>query len=187
MRTCWFFTRTKHKAKALARTLERQGLRATSLQGNLSQSQRQKALDGFRSGKYSVMVATDIAARGIDCANISHVINYDVPDNAETYTHRIGRTGRAERSGEALTLVTNEDWSIVRSIERALGKGVKRCKLDGFDYDSPARGNKPQASMEEDERKASSDTPRQPRPVAPPAQRRSAPRLRQYFRQPRLR
>ncbi len=133
------FTRTKHKAKALARTLERKGLSATSLQGNLSQSQRQKALDGFRSGKYRVMVATDIAARGIDCANISHVINYDVPDTAETYTHRIGRTGRAERSGEALTLVTNEDWSIVRAIERTLGKGVRQCRLEGFDYDCPPR------------------------------------------------
>ncbi len=157
------FTRTKHKAKALARTLERRGLSATSLQGNLSQSQRQKALDGFRSGKFRVMVATDIAARGIDCANISHVINYDVPDTAETYTHRIGRTGRAERSGEALTLVTNEDWSIVRAIERTLGKGVRQCRLEGFDYDCAPRPDnrtqqRPEARTEQRRKQASSSS-----------------------------
>ena len=93
------FTRTKYKAKSLALVLEKAGFSATSLQGNLSQQKRQQAMDGFRDGTYKILVATDIAARGIDVLGISHVINYDVPDTAETYTHRTGRTGRATRSG----------------------------------------------------------------------------------------
>jgi superfamily II DNA/RNA helicase len=135
------FTRTKHRAKSLARKLENRGWAATSLQGNLSQNRRQEALEGFRRGSYRIMVATDIAARGIDCEKISHVINFDLPDTAETYTHRIGRTGRAERSGEALTLVTGEDELQVRAIERILGSSIERRKLDGFDYS--AAGQRP--------------------------------------------
>lgn len=131
------FTRTKHRAKILAQKLERRGHTATFLQGNLSQSRRQKALDGFRDGTYSVMVATDIAARGIDCDRISHVINFDVPDTAETYTHRIGRTGRAGRTGEALTLVTDDDRDMVRAIERTLGGKLTRSSVDSFDYKAP--------------------------------------------------
>ncbi|MDD4951712.1 MAG: DEAD/DEAH box helicase, partial [Desulfovibrionaceae bacterium] len=100
------FTRTKHRAKSLAQKLSRNRLNATFLQGNMTQNQRQRALDGFRRGAFNIMVATDIAARGIDCDRISHVINFDAPDSAETYTHRIGRTGRAGRSGRALSLVT---------------------------------------------------------------------------------
>ncbi|HEY0071265.1 MAG TPA: DEAD/DEAH box helicase, partial [Chloroflexia bacterium] len=111
------FTRTKHRAKRLGENLEKAGYSATSLQGNLSQNRRQAALDGFRDGKYQIMVATDIAARGIDVTRISHVINYDIPGTADAYTHRIGRTGRAAKTGDAFTLVSDEDAAMVRTIE----------------------------------------------------------------------
>ena len=97
------------------------GYRAASLQGNLSQSQRQDALDGFRSGPYQILVATDIAARGIDVSSISHVINFDMPDTVDDYTHRIGRTGRAAKTGDAFTFIDPEDEEMVRGIERVLG------------------------------------------------------------------
>lgn len=116
------FTRTKYKAKSLALVLEKAGFCATSLQGNLSQQKRQQAMDGFRDGTFKILVATDIAARGIDVLGISHVINYDVPDTAETYTHRTGRTGRATRSGQALTFADRDDSKMVSLIERNLGK-----------------------------------------------------------------
>ncbi|MGA1872145.1 MAG: DEAD/DEAH box helicase [Thermoplasmatota archaeon] len=130
------FTRTKHRANKVGGHLRKAGFRAASLQGNLSQTRRQEALDGFRKGSYQVLVATDIAARGIDISTISHVINYDMPDTADAYTHRIGRTGRVERSGEAFTLVTREDKTMVRTIERMLGTGIERRTMDGFDYDA---------------------------------------------------
>ncbi len=98
------FTRTKHRAKRLAQDLETQGYRAAALQGNMAQNRRQQAIDGFRNGRYDILVATDIAARGIDVSQISHVINFDMPDTVDAYTHRIGRTGRAQLSGEAYTL-----------------------------------------------------------------------------------
>ena len=132
------FTRTKHRAKRLGEQLERAGYQAASLQGNLSQNQRQAALDGFRDGSYQVLVATDIAARGIDVSRISHVINYDMPDCTDSYTHRIGRTGRADKTGDAFTFITREDESMVRSIERVLGAKVERRRLEGFDYKQPA-------------------------------------------------
>lgn len=132
------FTRTKHRAKRLGEQLGKAGHRAASLQGNLSQNRRQEALDGFRDGTFQVLVATDIAARGIDVSQISHVINYDIPDTTEAYVHRIGRTGRAARTGDAFTLVTTEDAVIVRAIERVLGKPLEQRKLDGFDYSVPA-------------------------------------------------
>jgi len=128
------FTRTKHRARRLGEQLEKAGYRAASLQGNLSQNRRQAALDGFRDGSFQILVATDIAARGIDVSQISHVINYDIPDTAEAYIHRIGRTGRAARSGDAFTLVTGEDAAMVRTIERTLGAPLERRTLDGFDY-----------------------------------------------------
>jgi len=128
------FTRTKHRAKRLAETLAKSGHSATSIQGNLSQNQRKFAMDGFRAGRYRVLVATDIAARGIDVSQIEHVVNYDVPSTPETYTHRIGRTGRASRTGEAHTFVTGEDVSMVRAIERLLREPLTRMKLEGFDY-----------------------------------------------------
>ena len=127
------FTRTKHRAKKLADQLVKAGLPATSLQGNLSQNRRQAAMDNFRTGRVKVLVATDIAARGIDVSQISHVINFDMPDTADAYTHRIGRTGRMARQGTALTLVTKDDLPMVRTIERLLGRSLEKRKLVGFD------------------------------------------------------
>jgi ATP-dependent RNA helicase RhlE len=127
------FTRTKHRAKKLAEQLIKAGLPATSLQGNLSQSRRQEAMNNFRSGRVKVLVATDIASRGIDVSQISHVINYDMPDTADAYTHRIGRTGRMARQGTALTLVTKDDLPMVRTIERLLGRSLEKRQLAGFD------------------------------------------------------
>ena len=132
------FTRTKHRAKRLGDQLTKAGHRAASLQGNLSQNKRQEALDGFRKGTYRVLVATDIAARGIDVSQVSHVINYDIPATAEAYIHRIGRTGRAARSGEAFTLVTGEDAGMVRTIEKVLGAPLARRTVESFDYGAPA-------------------------------------------------
>ncbi|MBI2355366.1 MAG: DEAD/DEAH box helicase [Deltaproteobacteria bacterium] len=132
------FTRTKHRAKRLGEQLEKAGYKAASLQGNLSQNRRQAALDGFRDGSYQILVATDIAARGIDVSQISHVINYDIPDTAEAYIHRIGRTGRAARSGDAFTLVTSEDTVMVRTIENRLNAKLERRTVEGFDYSVPA-------------------------------------------------
>ncbi len=127
------FTRTKHRAKKLAQQLSNAGLAAASLQGNLSQTARQAAMSGFRSGRVRVLVATDIAARGIDVSQITHVINYDLPDTSEAYTHRTGRTGRMENLGTALSLVTSDDQAMVRTIERLLGRGLERRKLPGFE------------------------------------------------------
>jgi ATP-dependent RNA helicase RhlE len=132
------FTRTKHRAERLARVLEKQGFSTTSLHSDRSQNQRQRALQGFKDGKYQVMVATDIAARGLDIESVSHVINFDIPDTVDAYIHRIGRTGRAEREGDAFTLIAPEDNEMVRDIERALKKPIERRKLDGFDYAAPA-------------------------------------------------
>ncbi len=132
------FTKTKHRAKRVGEQLEKAGYKATSLQGNLSQNRRQAALDGFRDGTFQIMVATDIAARGIDVSLISHVINYDIPDTPEAYTHRIGRTGRAAKTGDAFTMVTSEDDYMVRSIEKVLGTKIERRRIEGFDYAVPA-------------------------------------------------
>ncbi len=127
------FTRTKRRAAKLAVQLSEAGVSSTAIQGNLSQSKRQSAMNAFRKGKVKVLVATDIAARGIDVMEVSHVINYDVPDTADAYTHRIGRTGRMEQTGTAFSLVTQEDLSIVYSIERTLGKGLERRRVNGFE------------------------------------------------------
>ena len=132
------FTRTKHRAKRIGQQLEKTGYKAASLQGNLSQNKRQEALDGFRSGKYQILVATDIAARGIDVSSISHVINYDIPDTTDAYTHRIGRTGRAAKTGDAFTFVSREDEPLVRSIERVLGAKIERRTVSDFDYKKSA-------------------------------------------------
>ncbi len=132
------FTRTKHRANRVAQQLERAGYSVAALHSNKSQNQRQLALDGFRSGKVRILVATDIAARGLDIATVSHVINYDIPETADTYVHRIGRTGRAERDGDALTLVTREDAATIRDIERTLKAPIERRTAAGFNYDAPA-------------------------------------------------
>lgn len=128
------FTRTKRRARNLASDLENEGYRVSALQGNMSQNRRQKAITGFRDGKYDILVATDIAARGIDVADISHVINYDMPDTVDAYTHRIGRTGRAHETGEAFTLAEQADEEMVREIEKVLGAPIARQRLPGFDY-----------------------------------------------------
>ena len=124
------FTRTKHRAKNLATDLDKQGYRVSALQGNMAQNQRQQAINGFRDGKYDILVATDIAARGIDVSEISHVINFDMPDTVDAYTHRIGRTGRAHQTGEAFTFVSSEDEAMVREIENVLGKRIERRSHD---------------------------------------------------------
>ena len=131
------FTRTKHRAQRLARQVEQAGYNVTSLHGDRTQGQREAALLGFRNGEYQIMVATDIAARGLDVEGISHVINYDMPDTVDAYIHRIGRTGRATRTGDAFTLVTSEDGLSVEAIERVLGARLERLKLKGFDYQVP--------------------------------------------------
>jgi ATP-dependent RNA helicase RhlE len=132
------FTRTKHRADKIARQIAHAGFRVTSLHSNRTQGQRQQALSGFKSGHFPIMVATDIAARGLDVENISHVINYDMPDTADAYIHRIGRTGRAQRTGDAFTLVTPEDNDMIRSLERIMGGPIKRETLPDFDYTVPA-------------------------------------------------
>lgn len=119
------FTRTKHKAKSLAISLEKAGFKAVSMQGNLSQQKRKLALEGFRQGAFTIMVATDIAARGIDVQDISHVINYDVPDTVETYTHRTGRTGRAQHLGNAITFAGLEDKTFIAAVKRKLDITMK--------------------------------------------------------------
>jgi ATP-dependent RNA helicase RhlE len=143
------FTRTKRRARHLAEILEQKGHRVSALQGNMTQNRRQAALDGFRKERFDILVATDLAARGIDISAISHVINYDMPSTVEAYTHRIGRTGRAELTGEAFTFTTPEDEPLVRGIERVLGTRIERRLLDGFDYGStPPRQGRPR--MERD-------------------------------------
>lgn len=140
--TAIVFTRTKHRAKRLAQQLERDGHRAVGLQGNMSQPQRDRAMRGFRTGRYDVLVATDIAARGIDVSGVSHVINFDVPTTPEAYTHRIGRTGRSERAGVACTFVTSADGAWVRATERLLGAAIPRRQVAGFEgecVEAPAR------------------------------------------------
>jgi ATP-dependent RNA helicase RhlE len=128
------FTRTKHRAKRLGEQLAQKGYKAASLQGNLSQARRQATMNGFRDGTFRILVATDIAARGIDVTQISHVINYDIPNTTDAYIHRIGRTGRAAKTGDAYTLVTGADGVMVRDIEKVLGSQIERRKVDGFDY-----------------------------------------------------
>jgi len=132
------FTRTKHRADKLARQIAHAGHRVTSLHSNRTQGQREQALHGFKTGHFHIMVATDIAARGLDIESISHVINFDMPDTADAYIHRIGRTGRAERTGDAFTLVTPEDNDMIRALERIMGGPIKREVLTDFDYSPPA-------------------------------------------------
>jgi ATP-dependent RNA helicase RhlE len=126
------FTRTKVRAKRVAQHLDRSGYEATALHGNLTQNNRRKALEGFGRGKYKILVATDVAARGIDVQGVSHVINYDIPDTVDAYTHRIGRTGRASETGDAFTFVTGSDKGPASSIKRILGDRLKHCVLKEF-------------------------------------------------------
>jgi ATP-dependent RNA helicase RhlE len=140
------FTRTKHRADRLAKQLGRERVRVQRIHGNRSQAQRTEALAGFKSGKYQVLVATDIAARGIDVTALGHVINYDVPAQPDDYVHRVGRTARAELTGSAFTLVSPEEEGSMRAIERAIGKALPRVTLPDFDYGktpAPARDGGP--------------------------------------------
>jgi ATP-dependent RNA helicase RhlE len=134
MKSALVFTRTKHRANRLADWLARQGVRAARIHGNRSQSQRTQALEGFKAGRHDVLVATDIAARGIDVVALGHVVNFDVPAASEDYIHRVGRTGRAEATGDAFTFVAPEDEPALRAIEKAIGKLLPRVLLPDFDY-----------------------------------------------------
>jgi ATP-dependent RNA helicase RhlE len=131
------FTDTRQEADIVNRKLNEAGINVACIHGEFRQRERIAALEGFRSGKYQVLVATNIAARGLDIEGISHVINYDVPDQAEDYVHRIGRTARADADGDAITLVTPDDEGMIHRIEYLLGQEVERKTLPGFDYDVP--------------------------------------------------
>jgi ATP-dependent RNA helicase RhlE len=164
MKSALVFTRTKHRANRLADWLVGQGVRAARIHGNRSQSQRTAALEGFKAGRYDVLVATDIAARGIDVVALGHVVNFDVPAASEDYIHRVGRTGRAEATGEAFTFVAPEDEADLRAIERAIGKPLPRVLLPEFDYRQapPEPSHAPRGKAG-------------PRPHAPSGRRHSAP------------
>jgi ATP-dependent RNA helicase RhlE len=135
------FTRTKHRADRLAKKLNRQGISAERIHGNRSQAQRTKALAGFKAGDFRVLVATDIAARGIDVEALGHVVNFDLPPVPEDYIHRVGRTARADAKGEAFTLVAPEDEADLARIERAVGSKIPRVTLEGFAYDATPHGS----------------------------------------------
>lgn len=132
------FTRTKAGADRLAKHVKKAGIGAAALHGDLSQNKRQQAIKGFRAGKYQVLVATDIAARGIDISGISHVINYDMPETVDAYTHRIGRTGRASQTGSAFTFVERSERASVWAIEKVLGEQLERRTMENFDYLKPS-------------------------------------------------
>lgn len=181
MESSLIFTRTKHKAKNLADQLQKAGFSATCLQGNLSQQKREKALNGFRTGDFKYLVATDIAARGIDVERVSHVINYDIPDTIEAYTHRIGRTGRADRLGEAFTFAGREDGTMIRQIERTIGSSMDRRRVELSPEESvaeveprrePLRQARPRPSGRDavpDRRPGGDGNPRAQRPGSRPA------------------
>src|SRR5262249_36774691 len=124
---------TKRRARRLAEQLETMGRRAVALQGNMSQGQRERAMSGFRKRDFEILVATDIAARGIDVEAVSHVVNFDMPNTPDAYTHRIRRTGRAERSGKAYTFVTAEDHDLVRAVESRIGAKIPRRTVAGME------------------------------------------------------
>jgi ATP-dependent RNA helicase RhlE len=134
------FTRTKHRADRLAKYLVRQGLQAERIHGNRSQAQRTQALEGFKKGKYRVLVATDIAARGIDVKELGHVVNFDVPTVPDDYIHRVGRTARAETTGDAFTFVSPQEEADLQRIERAVGKRLPRVTVPDFDYKAKPEG-----------------------------------------------
>jgi ATP-dependent RNA helicase RhlE len=134
IREALVFTRTKHRTDRLTAQLVHAGVNAARIHGNRSQAQRTQALDGFKRGAYRVLVATDIAARGIDVEALSHVVNYDVPVVPDDYIHRVGRTGRASATGDAFTFVSAEEEGDIRAIERAIGKSLPRVTLSDFDY-----------------------------------------------------
>jgi ATP-dependent RNA helicase RhlE len=129
--TAIIFLRTKIRTERVSKLLKKHGIKAAAIHGDLSQKLRQRSLDGFRDGRYNVLVATDVAARGLDIDDISHVINYDIPENPDDYVHRIGRTARAERDGDAITFVTPTDHSALGGIEQTIGKNIERKEYEG--------------------------------------------------------
>src|SRR5438874_2720593 len=135
------FTRTKHGADRVVRHLEDEGIASTAMHADKSQGERTRALDDFKSGKVRVLVATDIAQRGLDVSGITHVINYDVPQQPEDYVHRIGRTGRAAATGDAYTFMAPDEISMVRAIERTIGQQIPRISVPGFDFGSAAEAS----------------------------------------------
>jgi ATP-dependent RNA helicase RhlE len=162
------FTRTKHGADRVARRLEQMGVKTGTLHSNRSQNQRLRALAEFKAGALRVLVATDIAARGIDVDGISHVVNYDFPMHAEDYVHRIGRTGRANAIGDAISFVSPDDRGPLNSLERFIGRGIVRKKAEGFNYSEPPAMKTPEG------RRDRGDHPQ--RPLAQPQQRDSGAR-----------
>jgi len=156
------FTRTKHRARRLQRQIKNAGYEVTSLHSDRTQGQRQRALRGFKNGEFQIMVATDIAARGLDVENISHVINFDMPDTADAYIHRIGRTGRAKRTGKAFTFITPDDSDLIRKLERIMGQKLERQTIAGFDYTAPAPPRP--APVPRRAKRAPASTPREARP-----------------------
>ncbi|MBI3416236.1 MAG: DEAD/DEAH box helicase [Verrucomicrobia bacterium] len=164
------FSRMKHSADRLARGLESKGIKTAALHSNRSQNQRLKALKDFKSGAVRVLVATDIAARGIDVDGISHVVNYDFPMHVEDYVHRIGRTGRANAIGDAISFVTPEDRDELRALERFIGRGIVRKRAEGFNYAAPP----PPGNPDEDVRRF----PRAQNQARPPMRGQSAPQHR---------
>ena len=163
--TVLVFSRTKHGADRIARRLESSGIKTGTIHSNRSQNQRLRALKDFKSGAVRVLVATDIAARGIDVDGISHVVNYDFPMHSEDYVHRIGRTGRAHAIGDAISFVTPEDQGPLRSLERFIGRGIVRKKAEGFDYNQAApprdeRSRGPRVPQRKAERRVPGNSPR---------------------------
>jgi ATP-dependent RNA helicase RhlE len=174
--TVLVFTRTKHGADRLARRLESSGIKTGTIHSNRSQNQRLRALKDFKSGAVRVLVATDVAARGIDVDGISHVVNYDFPMHSEDYVHRIGRTGRAQAIGDAISFITPEDHGPLRSLERFIGRGIVRKRAEGFDYNAAApsrddrgRGERRQSAPKMEPRSPGNST----RGSGDPAQRNS--------------
>src|SRR5436309_6554369 len=163
--TVLVFARTKRGADKIARRLESNGIKTETIHSNRSQNQRLRALKDFKSGAVRVLVATDIAARGIDVDGISHVVNYDFPMHSEDYVHRIGRTGRAHAIGDAISFVTPEDHGPLRSLERFIGRGIIRKKAEGFDYNAAAppgeeRGTGPRVRQRKFEPRLPGNSPR---------------------------
>ena len=164
--TVLVFSRTKHGADKIARRLESSGIKTGTIHSNRSQNQRLRALKDFKSGAVRVLVATDIAARGIDVDGISHVVNYDFPMHSEDYVHRIGRTGRAHAIGDAISFITPEDQGPLRSLERFIGRGIVRKKAEGFDYNQAApprdeRGRGAQVRQRNSESRGPGNSPRE--------------------------
>jgi ATP-dependent RNA helicase RhlE len=136
MESVLIFTRTKHGADRVVRELRDNGIKATAMHGDKSQGERMRALEDFKSGKLRILVATDVAQRGLDISGITHVINFDVPQEPEDYVHRIGRTGRAAQTGDAYTFMAPDEIAMVRTIERVIGQEIPRISVPGYDFGS---------------------------------------------------